>query len=266
MEYAKLIELENTAVGKYLRNLAGESGKDFRIVTDLLAAEGIFNTKNIDILKQSIGSEGWETLRKGALAEIFQRSTHLNKTDGALGLVNVLNKVNAKGRNRLHTIFGIEMTKDLYEMADFQNRVFGKDGKWNTPWINKIFNESQSITDMMFASSAISDTFADNIASLAKQTGMERYIQPSKIGPIVGMLAWMHKNQVQKAMFSEKGRQAILEGRNLTLPFSGGQIKITAREIALVINWMEKHDKKISEAFRVARVASRRTAQTRDKR
>ena len=257
-EYRELMELQGTKVAQYLSKLGGEGVNTSKVVTDMLYPRGLFTKDNINTLKQLITDEDWQILQKGMLSEILAKSTHFNKDLGAKGLLNTLNLANGSGRNRLHYLLGEDMTKTLYEMASFQDRVFSKKGAWNTPWIQKIFNDDAGLPEMMMATGAISSEFGRELETLARETGLSRMVNNGKIGMIVSLGMWWHGKRVKKKLFSEDGRRAILEGRSITVPLTGKKVKLEAREIALVLDWMDKHEKKIGAAWHATRATSRR--------
>ena len=236
-EYALNKALEDTPIAKKLRSLQATPD---RIPDYLLSPTTEITPEKLTTIRQLIGEEGWETMKHGLLARIFTKSRQLNKTEGAQSLLTTLNSINKVNQNKLRTIFGDDMAQTLYESANFQVRVFDKRGRWNTPYINKLMSGGD-FGDMLWTAGFMGEAFSNEASALAKSTGLTRHVDGSKIGTIIGIVSWLGHRRVRNAMFSEKGRRAILEGRSFTI----GRQKITANELALVADWTGKHLNKI---------------------
>ena len=252
-EYALMQQLEKSEAAKMLRR---HQNNPTRLVDNILSPNSVMTTDEIGNLKKIIGDDGWERLRSGLLARVFSKSIQLNSEMGAKGLLVTLNAVNKGSKNRLVTLFGEDMAKTLYESANFQNRVFDKRGKWNTPYINSLM-QGDNFGDMIFAAGFVSEQFADEAQKLAEVTGLSRHVSGSKLGIIIGSIVWLGKKHVKRKMFSEAGRRAILEGHSLKI----AGLEVKASELALVSEWLEKNSSQLKTLSRItshgARVGSR---------
>ena len=254
-QYAINQSLEDTPIAKKLRSLQDTPDK---IPDYILSPNAEITPEKMTTIRQLSGDEGWDRLQKGLLARIFTKSRQLNKTESAQSLLTVLNNINKTNPNKLRTLFGDSMAATLYESANFQVRVFDKRGKWNTPYINALMS-SDNFGEMLWTAGFVGETFSKEAETLAKATGLTRHVDGSKVGIIIGLVTWIGQTRIKKAMFSDKGRRAVLEGRSFRLPPGIGK-EITANELALVAEWMEKHGNK------VLRQPIRQTGRIREKR
>lgn len=247
-QYALMQELEKTEAAKLIRRY---ENNPTRLMDSILSPSSNMTVVEIENMKKILGVDGWERLRSGLLARIFTKSMQLNADMGAKGLLVTLNAINKGSKNRLITLFGEEMAKTLYASANFQNRVFDKRGKWNTPYINALM-QGDSFGEMIFAAGFLSQEFVEEAQKLADATGLGRHVSGSKLGILIGLTVWLGKKRVRRAMFSEKGRRAVtsLEGRSFRI--SGLDVEVTAREIALISEWLEKHGNKLGYLSRVS--------------
>lgn len=231
-QYALNQALEETPIAKKLRSLQDTPEK---IPDYFLAKTTEITPDTMNTIKQLVGEEGLDRLRKGLLARIFSKSKLFNKVESAKSLLTELDRINDLNKNKVINLFGVDMAKTLYESANFEVRIF-ENGPWNTSYVNDLVSGG-SLDEMVEAGGFTGYRFAEQAAKAAKATGLSKHVEGHKLGVVFGLVAWLGHHRVRRTMFSKKGQKAILEGRSITVLGK----KIGARELALVSDWFGKN-------------------------
>ena len=173
-------------------------------------------------LKTILGDEGWDNLRAGMLARIFQKSKTSGNQLASGGLVGVLGTINSTDKNKVRHLFGDDMAKSLHEMANFTNRVFSKNQKWDTAFA-EIIETDPNFPEALHATGTLKETVRQEIRRQQDQGNIPKNLNVSQLQTALGVFSLFDIWRVRKQFFSKKGRELMLEGRTWHVPIGNGR-------------------------------------------
>ena len=231
-EYLRIIKLEETPAGKFL--IRNQHNPRF-VVDNILRGDTFASAKNINDLKALIGANGWLDLQPALISRMFDLAKR-NDNWSPTGLKNTIAKINAADKNKLKTLFGVDLTKELNELAEFSTRL----GREPTAHSKRQANFLERIVGDRTAGSVflrIGETVGTSYAFLTGDAITAGYVVAAS-----SAFNYVGSHWVDSWRNSPNGRRALLEGGlvigghsltaeqvNLALKLAGYEVKGFAR-------------------------------------
>ena len=262
-EWAELRDLDGSDAANFLRN---NQKTPSNIIEAFTRDNSKHTEKFMTDLKTLIGVEGMDALKPALLNRIFQKSLIHNLKTGEkdispTGLRTILDKINEGNPNRVRNLFGDEMASSLFELANFTRRAFAKRGEWNTPTLNKFFQDhlnNPKLHEAFFSTYMVGET-GQGIYMLMKQSGYDvSQLMPSALQVGISLGLWAGLKGRRALLLSDVGRQWMLEGYSIDMNIGNRTITIDGPSLLLAGEFIQKHWKNIGRiALRTERAESR---------